>query len=168
MSPSPRETRHSSQGGASRGKGPQGPQPQIRYQPPEVEPHTPPPSASDAPVRPLRGPLKPGRDYDKVSLSTWINGITWLLLILVLGLIESASPQVETFFSRIFKVSVRKEWDMGFIQYAIALALLAFAVPFASAVHNILKTGKVSTSDAVSLGTSLVSLIAASVLLFSF
>ncbi|MBF0158915.1 MAG: hypothetical protein HQL58_05275 [Magnetococcales bacterium] len=109
------------------------------------------------------------REQGSPMVSVWINGVTWVLLMVVLVMVERASPQVEDFFSRVFQAKLRTQWDVSLIRNATMLATVAASISFAWVVLTIWRNrGRIRSGDILSIVLSLISLIGVVVLFYMF
>ncbi|MBF0124562.1 MAG: hypothetical protein HQL60_04420 [Magnetococcales bacterium] len=109
------------------------------------------------------------REQGSMMASVWVNGITWVLLMVVLVMVERASPQVEDLFSRVFHAKLRTQWDVSLIRNATMLAACAASVSFGWVMFNIWRNrGQVRSGDVLSILLSLISLAGVAVLFYMF
>lgn len=52
--------------------------------------------------------------------------LVWGLMLPILIIVDRAKPDVENFFSRLFKITLRQNWDIDLLSYAFYLSLIAF------------------------------------------
>jgi len=80
----------------------------------------------------------------------WIVGASWLLIIAAITVTDQAKPGSESFFDRLFKVTVRDYWDEQLLRNAFFVLLINLAVCIIGFVLNLLrhkrKTDKISKS----------------------
>ncbi|HOQ06839.1 MAG TPA: hypothetical protein PK127_04215 [Clostridiales bacterium] len=67
----------------------------------------------------------------------WTAGISWLLFITALIFVETARPEVETFFDRQFNISIRDHWDENALLYVFIILVLNFAVCTMGFIFNL-------------------------------
>jgi hypothetical protein len=80
----------------------------------------------------------------------WTVGISWLLFIAALVFIDTAKPETETFFDRMFDVSIRDYWNENMLLYAFFVMVLDLAVCIIGLIFNLArhkrKTDRISKS----------------------
>ncbi|AEG61681.1 hypothetical protein [Desulforamulus ruminis] len=50
--------------------------------------------------------------------------LVWLAMLVILLIIDQAKPEFENFFSRLFNVTLRQDWDTDILAYAFYLSVL--------------------------------------------
>lgn len=71
-----------------------------------------------------------------VKLISWFEIISWVILFITLYVITKAKPQVENFFDKFLKVSLRKTWDLELAQYAFYLMIILLTLSICALVVN--------------------------------
>ena len=66
----------------------------------------------------------------------WTAGISWLLFIAALIFVETARPEIETFFDRQFDISIRDYWNENALLYIFIILVLNFAVCVIGFIFN--------------------------------
>ena len=66
----------------------------------------------------------------------WTAGISWLLFIAALIFVETARPEIETFFGRQFDISIRDYWNENALLYMFIILVLNFAVCVIGFIFN--------------------------------
>lgn len=96
--------------------------------------------------------------------------ILWGFFFVNVSLIVYAKPVDETFFDRLFHVSVRDYWDFKLLQFALILSLVQFFISLFSLYLNSRrlkrKNDRIRKSIIISIFTSLVLCIFLTVLIF--
>ncbi len=57
-----------------------------------------------------------------------VNFLAWILIVVILVVFERARPQFESFFDRFYKLKLRVNWDMKFIDYLIWLVAVCIII----------------------------------------
>jgi len=50
----------------------------------------------------------------------------WGMMLLILLIVDQAKPEVEDFFSRLFKIDLQTNWNYHLLSYAFYLSIVAF------------------------------------------
>ena len=66
----------------------------------------------------------------------WTAGISWLLFVAALIFVETARPEIATFFDRQFNISIRDYWDENVLLYVFIILVLNFAVCVIGFIFN--------------------------------
>lgn len=104
------------------------------------------------------------RGPDIVVKTVWcIIGISWLLSIAVLCITGKARPQNETFFDRLFNITVRDYWNENLLAYAFPIWIMNFIVCVVGFILNLFrqkrKADKISKSIIILGAISLAGII---------
>lgn len=59
-----------------------------------------------------------------IKFLQFASALVWGVLLIILLLIDKAKPEFENFFSRIFHLTLRLNWDVRLLNYAFRLSLL--------------------------------------------
>ena len=88
-----------------------------------------------------------------------LSFLLWGFTIIIFGVILSAKPQWETFFDRLFNVSVRDYWDYKLLRFAFIISIVQFVISLFSLFLNSKrlkrKEDKIRNSIIISLFASL-------------
>lgn len=60
----------------------------------------------------------------------------WLLLVCAIFILDSAKPEVETFFERVYDIRLHQQWDMDLAQYLLWLMTLGLLLSIVGLVIN--------------------------------
>jgi len=89
-------------------------------------------------AEPRRSFVERRKGPDAVVKAVWSTvGISWLLFITALIFVETARPEVETFFDRQFNISIRDHWDENALLYVFIILVLNFAVCTMGFIFNL-------------------------------
>lgn len=66
----------------------------------------------------------------------WTAGISWLLFVAALIFVETARPEIATFFDRQFNISIRDYWDENVLLYVFIIHVLNYAVCVIGFIFN--------------------------------
>jgi hypothetical protein len=80
----------------------------------------------------------------------WATGISWFLIIIALIITGEAQPRHANFIDRLYKVTVRSNWDTNLLSYVFYVLLLNLATCIFGFILNMMrqrrKTDKISKS----------------------
>ncbi|MBF0604748.1 MAG: hypothetical protein HQL07_13780 [Nitrospirae bacterium] len=86
-------------------------------------------------------PVSPHRKKSKSHLSSWIGVITWGCFFWILDRVKSAMPESSTFFTRMFELNVRSNWDMSQVSEATTWMLVLALVSLINMATGVARNG---------------------------
>ncbi len=63
-----------------------------------------------------------------VKMLNFVNFLAWILIIAIFVVFERARPQFESFFDRFYKLTLRVNWDIKFIDYLLWLVVVCIII----------------------------------------
>lgn len=66
----------------------------------------------------------------------WVGGLSWLILLAALAILEKAQPQEESFFSRLQHQELRTWWDLELAKYFFYIMVLLFSLSLFTLLIN--------------------------------
>lgn len=94
------------------------------------------------------------------------SALAWGILLLVLLIMDKAKPEFENFFSRIFHVTLRLNWDVRLLNYAFYLSLFMFG--FSLFAHMVNRKRSRRKSDRYSKSIIMAIFFSLGVIIFYF
>lgn len=71
-----------------------------------------------------------------IRLVQWVGGLSWLILLIALSILEKAQPKEESLFSRLKHHELRTWWDLELASYFFYIMILLFSLSLFTLLIN--------------------------------